>query len=68
MNNELNNRLISALQSAVENAKELLNNLLISVGETTIKNKYIADSYKPEIVELNALIKELRIAVRGDID
>jgi len=55
MNSELKQRLIDALESAIENSNELLTN----VPEHP-RNDYLKTMYDKEITEYQALIKELQ--------
>ncbi len=54
----------NALTDATENSRELLEIHLAGFGETTKKNKYVADLYRSEIAEserLTCCLKNLLI-------
>ena len=59
MNDELKQRLISALENSIDNTNELLSNYLPHESSLDRYKRY-CDAYRAEIAELNALIQKLR--------
>ena len=59
MNNELKARLVAALESSIANAGDLLDYWLMNMGDQSAKNKTVADAYRDEIAECQALINEI---------
>lgn len=57
MNSELKQRLIAALESAIENSSELL----VNIPEHP-RNDYLKTMYADEITECQALIKDINNA------
>lgn len=54
------NRIDNAMVAARDNAIELLNIQLASVGEDTKKDRHIADMYRNEVQELTELIDAVK--------
>lgn len=66
MSNELNDRIIKALESHIENANELFFSHTERLGVSTEKNRRIAQGYHDDINEANCLIDAINNPVAID--
>jgi hypothetical protein len=65
---ELIRRVITVVESAIENASECMMTHDHNLGRTTRKNKYVGDMYERDVEESRQLRRELRVVMGWPAD